>query len=361
MPEIFNPAGLLAPLNHLTNSFGIPLLLLLFYAPNPIHLVTQGIFLDSSFQWWIAVALFFVGLVAVTFNISGPFRYGKQQYGPELTQVIGKLPDWAMPSAVLSLSSYFHAWKYTREHHQEAIQNINDLVGAIQSRAKAAARAAGEDASSAARCEDRAHDIAARSWRDVRMGENLRVADYYDKSAQAWAAIDGMVRATTAATDSAKNSTDQVNRAQNRDGGYGIANLYTMVVDAYNMSLNAKSEAQKAQDRALGFKATAGLVEKSRKDEMSSATKATELMAKVAVSVTAASAAAGRARGAAEEALRFGDRAKTLALLGDIDLATNESRSAESAAKKAEDDSKAAESEKDKCRSFVRDMASKLI
>lgn len=88
-------------------------------------------------------------------DVSGPFRYGKQQYGPELSQITKGLPDWALPSAivVLVLLSWSRvwllvlvpiAWEYTREHHRKAVQTVVDLVGVAQLRAKSASAAARE-------------------------------------------------------------------------------------------------------------------------------------------------------------------------------------------------------------------------
>jgi hypothetical protein len=256
---------------------------------------------DYFGQGFILTGLVFVSFLASKNNISGPLRYGISQYGPWISTLYQKSPDWAILGllSVRVLLPWTHmwligivalGWQYTLQHFNEAVREVTDQANNICARANIAANNTREDAIDAVRYERDALTNTAVALRDVRRAHGIKVSDFYEEAMTIWSAIGSALNSVRTAADYSTTAVNAAESAYNSARSYSSssssttnANNYFTYTKSASVSLNnAIARALSAQQAVVNFEKARSLDEQARQRERSYSSTVTSKLKKLA-------------------------------------------------------------------------------
>jgi len=222
----------------------------------------------------------FFGILAPTAKFYGPLRFGYLQYTEDLTRTYTILLKWWVytaysPSFYPIIFTFYtiglvcvtvhHSFKIYRSY-RDRVQRITDQAAEAVSTATAA-KAHGSDLADVARqYETQMLSVLAVARRDALHAAKVRVTDFFDTRARAWAAVDAIKKPIENVIDAASNVLDAAMAVDETDKPDDAIGKY--LVDQANVALkaakNADSELADAQKAVSLSKYAIGDDEKAR-------------------------------------------------------------------------------------------------
>ena len=307
------------------------------------------------FQPWVYCLLLAVvaviGFFSPTAKFCGPLRFGYLEYAQYFVQIYKILLSWWLYAAffLLSFPPFFGfgiicmsvaAWFYIYREYCKQVQEINDRAAKAVSRATLAVAYAREYVTVASKYQKQMLDVVAVTRRDVLLTKTVKITDFFDCAAHAWAALGRVTAPANDVTTAARKVVEAAMDAEDsekpdEEAGrteelvkYLLEKAEAAVMDAEGVEKQLKV----AQEAVESSENAQREITWARSKAMSNARDATiaanELAGKIAgSSVTLFSAAEG-----ADDVKRLAEQATAAAIWGEMESARAHAAAAATAA-----------------------------
>jgi hypothetical protein len=294
--------------------------------------------LSSLSEFWfhglLLTGLALISFVAPAAKFSGPLRFGYLEYNTLVSTFSQHLPS-SSPYAVLFFvllpsSRYWMVcalpvgWQYVLQNYRENVQDIRNKVDTVRSLATVAANSAREYAKEAAEYEKQVMEVVVVRRRDGMLAETVRITDFFDRAAGAWAALGRITAAANDATNAARQAEVYAGDVPDsgRAGTYANASLQKAKL-AVASAQGAENKAENAQTTVSESRAAQQQAATARQQALDNAEEAAEAADSLKDRMAKSSATLFTAVDGAEDVRRLADQAMATAVEGDKKTASS--------------------------------------
>ncbi|EGX50738.1 hypothetical protein AOL_s00054g824 [Orbilia oligospora ATCC 24927] len=315
--------------------------------------------LPLPFQPWLhcllLAALVVISAFASTQKFYGPFKFARNKHRLLFGYLYKQLGDWWLCGAIMifHLPSTIHvplfdlslivislAWIKTYHDYCKELRVIAGKATEEVSRATLAESAGREYASAAEQYRKQVIEITAVRRRDALLANSVRITDYFDCTAKAWAALDEVVRPAKRVVKRAKElvkvSEEAGNSEDSEQGGGKFEDAALILGEVASDALTKAKEIEKqlsdAQQTVRWSTAAVEQDKTARESAKANADRAVSAVQNLDNKMTHLTSTAFAAAEQVVQVKRFADQALVLATDGDMASARANVGSAKTAA-----------------------------